>query len=62
MKDINSQKTAYVLSVNSMISCLVENCANNILGACNLKGISVDTSGRCEGIVKPRTAKKNTKV
>jgi hypothetical protein len=59
--DTTKRENAIIIDNKSTVICLNADCANNINSACNLKWVGVDTTGKCAGIVKVKTKKKENK-
>ena len=55
----NKIKALYGLAVECKVHCLAIMCVNNIGEVCNLKGVAVDETGKCVGLVllKPKEKK-----
>lgn len=53
------KKGSFDLSVEVKLHCLATHCMNNIQCVCNLKGVAIDESGKCAGLVliKPKEEK-----
>jgi hypothetical protein len=47
----------YVISIESKIHCVNIFCVNNISNSCNLKGIRIDQSGACLGMINVEAIK-----
>jgi hypothetical protein len=52
------KKGSFNLAVEVKLHCLAMMCVNNIQHTCNLKGVAVDESGVCAGLVKFKPIKK----
>ncbi len=55
----NKTKALYSLEVECKVHCLAVMCVNNIGEVCNLKGVAIDETGKCAGLVlfKPKNKK-----
>lgn len=51
-------KGSFDLSVEVKMHCLAITCMNNIQCVCNLKGVAIDESGKCAGLVLFKLQKK----
>ena len=52
------KKALFALAVEVKMYCLAKNCVNNIDGICNLKCVSNNENGVCNGMVKLKIKKK----
>jgi hypothetical protein len=61
--DNKLQKVSFEISVECKVHCLAIMCANNVQHVCNLKGVGVDETGMCAGLVefKPKKKKSTSK-
>lgn len=52
-------KATFNLAVEVKLHCLAIMCVNNIQHVCNLKGVAIDETGACAGLVlfKPKKKK-----
>lgn len=55
----NRTKALYNLAVECKLHCLALMCVNNIGEVCNLKGVAIDETGKCAGLVLFKPKKKD---
>ncbi|MEE9356249.1 MAG: hypothetical protein V3U75_11720 [Methylococcaceae bacterium] len=53
------KKGSFDLAVEVKLHCLAMMCVNNIQNTCNLKGVAIDESGKCAGLVLFKPKKKD---
>jgi hypothetical protein len=59
--DNKTQKAEFDISVECKLHCLATICLNNIQHVCNLKGVGIDETGMCAGLVEFKPEKKKSK-
>lgn len=58
MENEQEKKQTFDIALEVKVACLMESCFNNVNSACNLKGLAIDNTGKCQGLVKVKVKKK----